>query len=343
VRVERVSLAAIGRNLAGPKAAKHRIQRTWRFVANPRVGISDAMSGVIRRLGKRYRRLQRPGRSRRPKLVIALDWTQFRRFHTLLAAAVHGGRAVPLLWATYPEWVLYKSQNQLEEGLLRLLRSLIPQEVEVVLLADRGFGRTELARTCQELGFAYVIRITANVWIECAEYRGQLARYPLGRGMDRLLTKVRYRQREGVKQQVAVCWKAGLPKRRDEPWFLRTELCWKVERLVELYSKRMAVEEGFGDTKNKRNGWSLRDIRITRAERVDRLLLILALAYWLLVGVGLVARQRHAPSLWCSNNRQGECSVFSIGWLVWQRIQVCPATAFAAVVTALVQAAQKWG
>jgi hypothetical protein len=85
--------------------------------------------------------------------VVALDWVEVRQFHTLSAVAVIRGRAVPLLWATYPEWELRHSQNSLEEGLLRLLKTLLPPELTVILLADRGFGRTELARTCQQLGY----------------------------------------------------------------------------------------------------------------------------------------------------------------------------------------------
>jgi hypothetical protein len=154
--VGRVSLAAIGRKLTGATAVKHRIKRTWRFVANQRVVISDAMRGVVQRLVKCYRKPPRCGKQRRQaRLLIALDWTEIRDFHTLMAAAVQRGRALPLVWATYPEWVLHKSQNNLEEGLLRLLRTMIPDYVAVVLLADRGFGRTELARTCQQLGFHF--------------------------------------------------------------------------------------------------------------------------------------------------------------------------------------------
>ncbi len=38
-----------------------------------------------------------------------------------MVAAIEG-RGVPLVWASYPEWELHKSQNNLEEGLLRLFR-----------------------------------------------------------------------------------------------------------------------------------------------------------------------------------------------------------------------------
>ena len=78
-------------------------------------------------------------RKRKKKLLVSFDWTEFRRFHTLMAAACIKGRSVPLLWASYKEWKFLRSQNSLEEGLLRLLRTLIPRSVRVVILADRGF------------------------------------------------------------------------------------------------------------------------------------------------------------------------------------------------------------
>jgi len=344
MHVGRVSLAAIGRKLTGETATKHRIKRTWRFVANQRVVISEAMRGVVRHLVKRLKKPQPAGKKRRrPRLIVALDWTEFRAFHTLMAAVVQRGRALPLLWASYPEWVLHKSQNNLEEGLLRLLRDMIPESVEIVLLADRGFGRTELARTCQHLGFHYVIRIRPDVWIQCSSYRGKLLDYPVRKGMQRLLKNVAYRREDAVQQQVVIHWKIGLPKHRDEPWFLMTDLDRAVESLTTLYGKRMTIEELFRDNKNKRNGFSLRHTKITKAERLDRLLLVLALAYWLLVGIGLVAKQRYRPSLWCSTNRQKECSVFTIGRLMLDHMHLVAPLAFAAAAKAIVEAGEKWG
>jgi hypothetical protein len=341
--VGRASLAALGRRLLGPAAAKHRIKRTWRFVANPRIVVSDAMAGLCRRLVAHYRKLQRRGRRRPSPLLIAFDWTEIRDFHTLMAAVVQAGRAVPLLWATYPEWVLHKSQNNLEEGLLLLLRTMIPPDVQVTLLADRGFGRSELARTCQHLGFHYVIRIKPDVWVEHPSYQGKLIDYPVRKRMQRVLADVQYRRTDPVQQNIVIYWKVGLPKKRDEPWFLMTDLKRKAEALTALYGKRMTVEELFRDDKNKRNGFSLRHTKITRAERLDRLLLILALAYWLLVGIGLLARQRYRPSHWCSSNREWECSVFTIGCILLDQERLTAHAAFAAVVEAIAEASRKWG
>ena len=80
--------------------------------------------------------------------------------------------------------------------------------------------------------------------------------------------------------------------KRDEPWFLMTDLRRGAMELTNVYGQRMKVEELFRDDKSKRNGFSLRHTKITKPDRIDRLLLVLALAYWLLCGIGRLARQR---------------------------------------------------
>ena len=334
LRTGRVSLAALGRKLTGPARCKHRIKRAQRFCANRRVHVADAMRGLITRLCRR----------RREPLLVALDWVEVRAFHTLMAAAVFGGRAVPLLWASYPEWELHKSQNNLEEGLIRLLRDLVQSPVEIVLLADRGFGRAELARACLGLpGLHFLLRVKPDVGVRHPRYRGLLNRYPVRKGLRRVLAGAAYRLKDPVTVNVVIRWKKGLPAGRDEPWFLITDLPGNAVALTELYGRRMAVEELFRDDKSLRNGWALRLVQVTKAERFDRLLLVLALAYWLLVGMGLVARSRHRPGAWCGSNRAQECSAFTIGRVLidWMRVQ--PATAFEAVRRATAGVIPKWG
>lgn len=105
--IGRVSLSELGRLLAeerqGP--AKYAIKRVWRFTSNDRVPIGDAMQGPLRWLF----RSRRHGKNR--PWVVSFDGTEVASFPTLRAAAVIRGRGVPLLWASYEEWVLSKSQN----------------------------------------------------------------------------------------------------------------------------------------------------------------------------------------------------------------------------------------
>ena len=101
--------------------------------------------------------------------------------------------------------------------------------------------------------------------------------------------------------------------------------------LSELYARGMTIEELFGDDKARRNGYALRATQLRRAERIDPLPLILALAYLSLVGWGRLARWRYRPGLWCSTNRPKECSDFTIGRVMLTRLRASAVAAFAAV------------
>lgn len=142
---------------------------------------------------------------------------------------------------------------------------------------------------------------------------------------------------------MVVRWKKGLPERRDEPWFRMTALPGNAVQLTDLYAKRMAVEELFRDGKCGRYGFGLRHTQVTTTARLDRLILILALALILLTGLGLVARREFAPRDWCSSNDAGECSDVTVGRRMWDRIDEPPEELIRAVVAATLTYAGNWG
>jgi Transposase DDE domain len=333
LRVERVSLANIGRAAVG--AAKHQIKRCWRFCANPRVETADAMRGVVKRL---------VNPKRKKPLLVALDWVDIKGYQTLVASAVLQGRSVPLCWASTQGHVYdgHRSRNAFEESLLLVLRSMVPTRVTVIILADRGFGRTALATFCRRHGFSYVIRIGPKVTVRLRGFHGKLLDYPVKRGVAKVLRDVRYRADGAVTQHVVVRWKPGLPAKRDECWFLMSDLKGTARQLCALYSRRMTIEQLSRDGKSKRNGWSLRDTQLSSPDRPDRLLLVLAIAYLLLCGIGLIARQTHKPADWCSSSRE-QCSVFRIGLIMLAKLKASPPQAFAAVFDLSETVVQNWG
>ncbi len=180
MHVQRVSLANIGRKMLG--STKHQIKRCWRFCANDRVESTDAMRGIVARLLKK----------RKKKLLIALDWVDIRGFQTLLASVVLKGRSVPIAWSSTTNHVYdgHRSRNAFEESLLLVLRDMIPRTAKVVILADRGFGRTALATFCQQQGFGYVIRIQPSVTVRLQGFRGKLLDYPVKKGIAKVLKRV---------------------------------------------------------------------------------------------------------------------------------------------------------
>ena len=192
MRVERVSLVNLGRRMLGH--SKHQIKRAWRFCANPRVETSDAMAGILRRLLKK----------RKKALWIALDWVDIRNYQTLMASAVLKGRAIPLCWASCRRHTYdgHRFRNTFEESLLLVLRSMIPETVRVILLADRGFGRCALAAFLRRHHFSYVIRIQSKVRVKFRGFDGQLQDYPIGKGEAKVFRDVAYRADGAVRQNI---------------------------------------------------------------------------------------------------------------------------------------------
>ena len=297
----RAGIAELGRLLAVDTriAAKHAIKRVDRFIGNHRVEPVEAMRGVVGFMAQP-----------RKRLLVSMDWVEIRSFPCIMLAARLRGRAIPLLWQAYRDGELFRSQNNLEYGLLRALRTMIPDSTQVVLLADRGFGRTEMARECQKLGFDYILRIKPDVYVRCQEFTGKLLDLPVKVGQQRVLRNVEYRKERPVRQNVAMVWYDD----QQEPWFLATNLPRiGALRLTRIFAHRMSIEEYFRDAKSLRNGFALRLTLIKSPQRLNRLLLILALAYLLLVMVGLYASNTYPSGHWCSNNRKGECSLVFIG------------------------------
>jgi hypothetical protein len=105
----------------------------------------------------------------------------------------------------------------------------------------------------------------------------------------------------------------------------------------------MAVEELFRNGKCGRYGLGLGQTQVTTAARLDRLILILALALIRLTCLGLVARRRFAPRDWRSSNDPGECSDVTAGRRMWPRIDEPPETLIDHVVRASFTWPGNWG
>jgi hypothetical protein len=283
---------------------------------------------------------------RKKKLLVALDWVDIKGYQTLMASAALKGRSIPLCWASTKRQTYdgHRSRNAFEESLLLALRSMVPESVKVVILADRGFGRTMLAKFCQDQRFGYLIRVQPNVTARLKGFHGRLLDYPVRRGMAKVLRRVEYRSDQAVTHHVVIRWKKNLPEHRDECWFLMSDQLGTAHQLCSLYARRMTIEQMFRDHKSRRNGWSLRDTQIQKPQRLDRLLLILAIAYLLLCGLGLIAKRICRPGDWCSTSRPHECSIFMIGQTMLERM---PGVTVDQVIDAAIalskEVAPKWG
>ena len=79
------------------------------------------------------------------------------------------GRATPLLWLSVHKDELSNARNDYEDVCLRRLAEVLPDDVKVTILADRGFADTKLFGFLDELGFDYVIRLKGNTKVSAAD------------------------------------------------------------------------------------------------------------------------------------------------------------------------------
>lgn len=326
-------LAAEMRRHGFAATVKHGLKRLDRWINNRRVTVGAAMGPVIEKLLKK----------RQKKLLLSLDWVDIRGFKTLVAACNIKGRAIWLLWQSVPQSGLNLNMYRMEEALLMDLKQRLPKTLRVIVLADRGFHKTKLFALCQKLHYDYVIRLKADYTVVGRRYQGLLCDLPVKPGCRHFWRQARCGKRPVIVQNIVVYYEKNLPEKRDEPWFLATSLTGTARQLVRLFARRMGIEECFRDNKSVNGGYGLRHVRLKRAENLDRLLLILALAYLVLCGLGLYALGHLPPRLWCANNRKHECGVFTIARRLLGELQIPIERAFGEIGLCSQTLAPKWG
>jgi hypothetical protein len=228
----------------------------------------------------------------RKEIVIALDWTDFDKDdHTTLCAYVvtRHGRATPLVWKTVNKSTLKGTRNEHEYELVEWLHEAIATDVDVVLLADRGFGDQKLYETLQALGWDFVIRFRGGISVQNAagETRAADAWVPKN-GRATMLRNVNVTDDRAPLPAVVV----ARARKMKETWCLATTLSKRTaSAIVKLYGKRFSIEETFRDEKNLHFGMGLAATHIHDGARRDRLLLLAAIAHALLTLLGAASEE----------------------------------------------------
>jgi hypothetical protein len=147
-----LSIAVVGRAMADVTGIKHKsgVKQVDRLLSNGGLKVDD-----LERIRVRY------VLSGLPRLTVAMDWTDFDDDdHTTLCAylVTRAGRALPLVWKTTNKSSLKDNQTRLETELLERLVDWVPPGTQLTVLADRGFGKSELYECCAVLGIDYAIR-----------------------------------------------------------------------------------------------------------------------------------------------------------------------------------------
>src|SRR4051794_4359303 len=273
-----LAVAMIGKSLAQARGllTKHAVKQVDRLLSNPRIEAWDVFATwVPEMVGPRQ------------EIVVAMDWTDFDadgQATLALKLVTRHGRATPLIWLSVHKDELSNARNDYEDVCLRRLAEVLPDDVKVTILADRGFADTKLFGFLAEMGFDYVIRLKGNTKVSAADGTTRPAGEWVGQG-----GRVRKLRDAAVTEAqcpvgAVVCVHA---KGMKEAWCLVTSNAAAPSRqIIDLYSKRWSVEPSFRDTKDLRFGMGLSSTRISDPQRRDRLLLLNAFAVVLLTLLG---------------------------------------------------------
>lgn len=308
----RLGVRAIGQGLAIAQglAPRHAIKQVDRLLSNPKLSMAEVFGcWVPFVVGERR------------EIVVNFDWTEFAEADqctVVLGLQTEHGRSTPLVWKTVTRSELKDQRNDHEDDLLVVLASVVPKNVRVTVVADRGFSDSKLySFLTEELGFDYIIRFRGVVYVEDAVGERRTAKEWLGTaGRMRVLQHARVTaQRHLV--PVVVCVQ---DKAMKEPWCLvssRQDLAG-VEIKV-AYGRRFTVEETFRDVKNPRLGLGLKQAIIERNDRRDALFLLAVLAHTLLTLLGKAGQELGMDRL-LGATRPGQLSLFRQGLMLFELI-----------------------
>ena len=277
-----VSLIGQGLALARGRLTKHAVKQVDRLLSNRGIDVDALLvHWVPYVIGKR------------DSITVAMDWTEFDadgQATIMLSLLSRHGRATPLVWLTVDKAALKNRRNGYEYQVLVRLAEILPADVRVRIVADRGFGDHKLYRVLtEELKFDFVIRFRGNITVTATDGEARAAADWVGAGGRARTLRGAAVTAEAYPVATVVCVRA---KGMKEPWCLAASTADEPARaLINLYAKRWEIEGGFRDTKDLRFGMGLGSMHVSTPDRRDRLWLINAFAVVLLTLLGAAGEQ----------------------------------------------------
>lgn len=335
----RLTVTGMGRALDNGALTKHRIKRMDRLVGNTHV---LAESAQLYALISRWL----IGNTQRPVLIV--DWSDLtadRKWHLLRASIPVGGRTLTLYEEVHPQQ--HYGSPRVHQTFLRKLKTLLPGGIQPIVITDAGF-RSTWFKQVEKLNGDWIGRVRNRDlyqpaghthWAPCKALYGRATTQPTKIG-DVLLVRnrpypctlylVRKPKQGRIKKSVF-----GKPlrskhsnkdaQREREPWLIATSTGLKdasARQIIALYRQRMQIEEAFRDIKSERYGLGLSASQTRSLQRLRVLLLIGALALFVLWLVGSAAIRETLQRQFQSNTLRTRrvLSVIYLGMQVMRRM-----------------------
>ncbi len=192
--------------------------------------------------------------------------------------------------------------------LVEYTASLIPPDVTVIVLGDRGFRDVRLMALLRKLNWHFRLRLTEKecVWMDAQQRRSLeswiLLPYQPYFLQDILLTDQKYGP-----VSIAMSWD-GAPK--HDPWRIASDQQAN-PNVISDYALRMGIDANFLDDKSA--GFQLEDTALLSPVRLNRLILIVAWCSLYLTSLGIqVVVSGHRRLI--DTHWQRRLSYFQLGW-----------------------------
>jgi hypothetical protein len=305
-----LTLTSLGRNLAGQADVKHKIKRVDRWLNN---------TALYQQSKAIYKAIFHKVLSQRKRLEILVDWSGCCNWTEtcLRASLAYSGRSITI----YQE--VHSSETQQKESVhnqfLKNLKEIIPAICEVTIITDRGFGPPWF-KAVKALDWDFVGRAPS---FHCYQISNEITWNPIKSLYEGSTNKATYvgnallGKTHREKLEVSLySYKVEAKNRKKHktrnkqnylelnkqysemhktPWVLATSLKGGKnisKKIIKNYALRMQIEQNFRDDKNERWGFGIRYSRTTSTQRMTILLLLAAIASYILLLFGVASESK---------------------------------------------------
>ena len=200
-------------------------------------------------------------------MVFGDRWQIFR------VSLQHGCRAIPIAWTIVEGKGLVKVSKL--KSLLEKVQKFLKKYVKrVIFLADAGFRDYDWAQLCLQLGWNYAIRVACNTYLTLPDGTSDRVDHLVPENGNRYFQNVLLTREAKLQTNVSVTWTTNKKGELEIVAIITDQIACRA-RLRE-YSCRMSIEQSFRDDKS--GGFDMEHTRLQHAERIDHLLLAIAIA-----------------------------------------------------------------
>jgi hypothetical protein len=286
-----LSLSKLGRAIEGKAQEKSQILKVDRFLGN---AYYQKYATVI------YQGLINTviGSTQRPWLIV--DWSKVpnTNYYVLRAARIAEGRALTIYEEIHPK---AKEGNPIvHKEFLKRLHAMLPAKCCPIIITDAGF-KNPWFKVVLKLGWDYIGRVRGKTKYKdgnaykTLNHLSKSARQTPRYVGEKILSKKNplkahfYLCRHELVGRKRYTCKGQVSQHKDskayskgyrEPWILVSSLKGynMAKRIVEIYKKRMTIEEGFRDMKSSRYGFGMEHNKTLKPERLIVWFLLATLA-----------------------------------------------------------------